>query len=401
MKSNNRVTINKGQQRFCIAFFVPWITESRGGTENVGQMMANAMASRDHDVHIFTFDDERKPSVWPLADSIVLHHLETGDSSAADGRMLTSVAQVMPDLIVGLHMNRTFLRYVKCARKLGVPIVLSEHIDPRFPERLGTFSREERLIAFHGATRIHLLVEAFRATLPDHMQDKVRVIPNTVPPARNLADPKGNPKEKKTLVTVARLVPRKNILRLIEEFALAAFEVPEWQLQIIGDGSQMNELAELTEKLDIQRSVEFVGEISDPYAYLEQAHCFVLASLFEGFPMSSLEAMAHGLPIVGYDVCNGINVQVVHGENGLLVHKSSQRGALAQALLSMLSNDDLRVGMGTASLKRYEMLYSNKTVFNQWETLFIEAADDHRDLKRPELRTLLSAELDKVVFGGL
>jgi hypothetical protein len=50
-----------------IVFFVPWITQSRGGTENVGHMMANAMVERGHDVHVFTFDDPLMMNAVPLS----------------------------------------------------------------------------------------------------------------------------------------------------------------------------------------------------------------------------------------------------------------------------------------------------------------------------------------------
>ena len=41
-----------------ISFIIPWITQSRGGTENVGHMMANAMIEKGHDVNIYTFDEK-------------------------------------------------------------------------------------------------------------------------------------------------------------------------------------------------------------------------------------------------------------------------------------------------------------------------------------------------------
>ncbi len=54
-----------------ICFIVPWITKGRGGTENVGQMMASAMAARGHEVDVVTFDDDRELSHWPLASQAV------------------------------------------------------------------------------------------------------------------------------------------------------------------------------------------------------------------------------------------------------------------------------------------------------------------------------------------
>ncbi|MDO6591633.1 MULTISPECIES: glycosyltransferase family 4 protein [Rhodobacterales] len=136
-----------------ISFIVPWITKGRGGTENVGQLMANAMADRGHDVHIYTFDDQKGPSKWPLNSCIWLHHLAERDDAKSNNQMTIALAEPCPDLIVGLHMNRTLLRYTVAAQKICVPLVLSEHIDPHFPNRLGVFCDEERQAAFVGATR--------------------------------------------------------------------------------------------------------------------------------------------------------------------------------------------------------------------------------------------------------
>ena len=82
-----------GDRKLNIVFFVPWITKGRGGTENVGQMMANAMAARGHRVGIFTFDDDRAPSRWPLRPEINLHYLTEKNSQENDMQIMM-VAQL-------------------------------------------------------------------------------------------------------------------------------------------------------------------------------------------------------------------------------------------------------------------------------------------------------------------
>ena len=381
-----------------LVFLIPWITQGRGGTENVGQMMANAMSNRGHEVHIFTFDDLKRPSTFILDPKINLHHLPTKVSDAVDSQMTLAIGQLLPDLIVGLHMNRTLLRYVKCGQKLGIPVVLSEHIDPHFPERINTNTPLERLTAFQGATKIHLLVDAFRDPLPEHLKKRSVVIANTVPAAVKTAKPEGKP-DSKTLLTVARLVPRKNIARLISEFGMIANKFPEWTLKIVGDGPEQKALANLVDSLSLKEQVEFVGAVNNTYPYYEDAQVFVLPSLFEGFPMCSLEAMAHGLPVVGYRVCNGINVQIVNDENGILVAQSSQEGSLSEALEKLMSSSKLRKNMGKSSKDRYDRLYSNQVIFDAWEDLFQSAVEVQDNHKRPSLETVLQAQLDTVVNG--
>lgn len=351
-----------------ISFIVPWITKSRGGTENVGHLMANAMAKKGYEINVYTFDDSKSPSVWPLADTVKIHYLPQGDNIKASYQMTVALAEDCPDLIVGLHMNQWLLKYAVTAQKIEVPLVLSEHIDPHFPKRLGVFSEEQRLAAFTGATRIHLLTETFKDALPEYLQNKTDVIPNTVMETDQLCDPRGGGQKK--LITVARLVPRKNLSRLIDEFAIIAGRHPDWVLQILGDGPEMKNLKVRAKDKGVAGQVEFLGHSDSPYSYLEQAQLFVLPSLFEGFPMSSLEAMAHGMPLVGYAACNGINEQIVSGVNGLLAKRSLEAGCLAECLDELMSKDDLREKMGAASKKRFDKLYSNTTVFDAWEAIF-------------------------------
>jgi glycosyltransferase involved in cell wall biosynthesis len=380
-----------------IAFFVPWITKGRGGTENVGQMMANAMARRGHQVEILTFDDARQPSRWPLEPSIRLTHLAEAESDASDQQLAMEVARGNPDLIVGLHMNRTFRRYVRCAHRLGLPLVLSEHIDPRFPARMKTFDPALREVVMSGATRIHLLVEAFRPSLPDCLQDRVRVIHNTVPPARRIAEP--GVAGAKTVLTVARLVPRKNIARLIDAFAAIAREMPDWTLRIVGDGEQTGELKARAAMLGLAERVDFAGHAEDAYPFYETAHLFVLPSIFEGFPMCSLEAMAHGLPVIGYRICNGLNIQVENGVNGILSSGGQAMGSLAGDMLQLMRDDEARARMGAASLERFDTLYGNKVVFDAWEALFREAIEAGGTGARPSRAAYLSVKLDDLVWG--
>lgn len=382
-----------------IAFFVPWITKGKGGTENVGQMMANTMVKKGHHVAIFTFEnDEEATTQWPLDDRIKLVKLSEDDGPLADSQMALQVAEGNYNLIVGLHMNRTFGRYVRCARLLDLPLVVSEHIDPLFPERLGTFGLEERLVFFSGATRIHLLVEAFRKTLPRPILDRVRVIPNTVPLARKQANPEQE-NDRKTLLTVARLVPRKNLNRLIRIFAGFAEEVADWDLRIVGDGPQLNELKKLCSQLHIAERVHFEGHSEDTYPFYEKAHLFVLPSLYEGFPMTGLEAMAHGLPMVGYKVCNGINVQIRHGVNGLLSSGGEDAGSLEKDLITLMKDASIRKRMGKASADIFAKEYAENIIANKWEELFFEAVNQYKPCDRLNLEQYLAVKLNNHIFG--
>lgn len=382
-----------------IGFFVPWITMGKGGTENVGQMMANAMARRGHQVTIFTFDDKRAPSRWPLDPQIALVHLPEADDEPADHHMAVEVASRNLDLLVGLHMNRTMLRYVRCAHRTGLPLVLSEHIDPRFPNWVGAFSPDERDIAMAGATLIHLLVDDFIQTLPKPVRGKARVIPNTIPEPTTLASP-GAQKDRRTLLAVARLVPRKNMIRVIQAFAGLAAEFPDWRLQIVGDGPQAPELKALAEARGIKDRVDFEGEHDDVYPFYAAADLFVIPSLFEGFPLTLCEAVAHGLPAVGFGICGGVRAQIVDQETGLLVNDDEAEG-LSAALRQLMQDSDARTRFGLAARHHFDRYFSNETIHSQWEEMFAEATAIFHPGKKPDYATVLAIRLWEQVRGPI
>ncbi|MEA1052142.1 glycosyltransferase [Lamprobacter modestohalophilus] len=358
--------------QMAIGFFVPWITKSRGGTENVGQMMANAMVARGHVVVIFTFDDDRGPSRWPLDERIGLVHLPERQDEPADQAMMVEVASRNLDLLVGLHMNRTLLRYVKCAHKVGLPVVLSEHIDPTFPNLIGAFPEEERVLALSGATLVHLLVEAFRPTVPRYLGDRVRVIPNTIAEPAELAQPNAE-KEFKTVLTVARLVSRKNTALLLNAFALIAHNCPDWRLCILGDGPERDALTAQAKTLGLSESVDFVGHQDNTYPFYRDADLFVIPSLYEGFGLTLCEALAHALPSVGFALCNGVNEQILDGKNGFLIAGEPSAEALAEKMQTLMQNRNLRSAMSAGAWESFRARYSNKRVHDAWEQIFAEA----------------------------
>lgn len=391
-------TGTQDRRRLRIGFFVPWITKGRGGTENVGHMMANAMRQRGHEVTIFTFDDAKGPSCWPLDDGIDLLHLPEADDKQADDKMVLAVAAKSLDLLVGLHMNRTFCRYVRCAQKVGVPIVLSEHIDPRFPKWLDVFDPVEREISFAGATLIHLLVEPFRASLHESLHDRIRIVPNTIAPPATMATP-GADRSRKSILAVSRLVPRKNVDTLIRAFATLSRAFPDWTLDIVGGGSMTGALKKQIRSLGLGSRVVLHGETSDPYPFFAAADIFAIPSFLEGFPMTVCEAMAHGLPVVGFETCNGVNTQVVHGETGMLADGVDPVASLAGALRPLMDDGDLRKRMGEAGQERYAGNYSNEVVFAMWEDLFYEAFDIGPVAPAPSRDEIVRLKLWEMVWG--
>jgi glycosyltransferase involved in cell wall biosynthesis len=172
------------------------------------------------------------------------------------------------------------------------------------------------------------------------------VIPNAVdvgsaPKARLEGDPP-------TIVTVGRLAAPKDFVTLVR--ALGRLEPGSFRALIVGDGPDRASVEVEIDRLGLRDAVTLLGERQDVPALLAESDVFVLSSLSEGMPISILEAMAAGLPLVASRV-GGVPELVVDGETGLLVPPGDPE-ALAEALARIVAEPGLRRRLGQTSLDR-------------------------------------------------
>ncbi len=152
-----------------------------------------------------------------------------------------------------------------------------------------------------------------------------------------------------TVAYLSRLEPSKNHRDLFTAFAHA--DIPQdSRLMIIGVGSQQTHLENYAKELGIQSRVDFFGFLQDPMAQLVQADIFVMPSLYEGFGMVLVEAMACGLPVIAYDCPVGPR-EIIGQDYGILT-PIGDTTILAQAITSLYQNPEKRKELSTQSLKR-------------------------------------------------
>jgi glycosyltransferase involved in cell wall biosynthesis len=137
---------------------------------------------------------------------------------------------------------------------------------------------------------------------------------------------------KQVVVTVARLVPIKNIQLLLDAIAIVRARVPDVHLVIVGDGPEADALKQHAASLDIADAVTYVGYVrhADTPPFYRTADLFALSSDFDNSPNVILEAMASGLPVVTTDVV-GVRDFVIDGAGGAVVPRRDA-AALAAAL---------------------------------------------------------------------
>jgi glycosyltransferase involved in cell wall biosynthesis len=148
------------------------------------------------------------------------------------------------------------------------------------------------------------------------------------------------------LVSVARLDPQKNPLLLVEAFARAAS--PNCHLLLAGDGSLRDRVKQLAARLGVAAQVHLLGVRQDIPELLSACDVFVLASTWEGNPMSVMEAMAAGLPIVA-TAAGGVPDVVA---NAGLLAEPGNAGELAGALAAVVNDPERRRRLAEAARRR-------------------------------------------------
>lgn len=182
--------------------------------------------------------------------------------------------------------------------------------------------------------------------------DRVSVILNAVTDA----EPQGQPaQEPLRIVMVARMASPKRPDLLLYALALLrdqlGYEVPA---SLIGGGADLKLHQALCRQLGL-RAITFTGNVTNVAQLLAEHAIFVLMSDHEGLPISVLEAMRAGLAIVASDL-PGLRELITPGTHGLLV--PNQAHALAESLLLLATNPDLRLRLGQAARQRVDDQFS-------------------------------------------
>ncbi len=139
--------------------------------------------------------------------------------------------------------------------------------------------------------------------------------------------------------TVGRLEKVKGIKYLLLSMKIILAKFPHVRLDIVGDGSQSDELKQISKNLGISNSVKFFGKFTDVIPFYSNMDIFILPSTLEGFGIVLLEAMAAGVPVIASDV-DGIREVIVHRESGILI-PSKNPDAIARAVIQLIENPEL------------------------------------------------------------
>lgn len=198
----------------------------------------------------------------------------------------------------------------------------------------------------------------------------IRVIPN----AANFIAEKYSDCSAKRVIAVGRLDYQKSFDRLIQVWEKVHQQMPDWRLDIFGQGEWQEMLQGMIDERGLQETLKLNGPTKNIGQEYSESSMIVMSSHYEGFPMVMIEAMACGLPAVSFDFKCGPRDIIKEGENGLVV-KDGDIDGLAEAMMTLMRDDELRKKMGENAKKVVEA-FSEVKVMDKWVRLYEETIAD-------------------------
>jgi glycosyltransferase involved in cell wall biosynthesis len=169
-------------------------------------------------------------------------------------------------------------------------------------------------------------------------------------------------------VCVARLGPQKNHALLLRAFAEGPAADPNAHLVLVGEGALKGILEKQAKNLGLTRQVHFLGLRTDIPDVLGAMDVFVLGSDYEGSPLSVIEAMASGLPIVS-TAAGGVPDLFESGKEGLIVQPGDVRG-LSDSMAFLLKDREARQSFGIGAARRAKENFDVSTMVRAYEKLY-------------------------------
>jgi GalNAc-alpha-(1->4)-GalNAc-alpha-(1->3)-diNAcBac-PP-undecaprenol alpha-1,4-N-acetyl-D-galactosaminyltransferase len=359
-----------------------------GGSERQIACLTNHLAqdSSIANVALVTVapSDSDAYSLHPRVERISLHH---GSSPPKTNNLISKLcvnlfrirklkkiaAQLAPDVVVSFCDMNNSLILLALGKKY--PVVISERSDPRFqimPRvweaiRKRVYRRAKVCVAQTDDVRDFLQREFY----PRKSKTRFFTIPSAIQAPGTVAhESQQQPSQKENrLLFVGRLAREKQLDQILHAWKNTHAQLPNWKLRIVGTGPLENDLKALATNLSLSDSVQWCGWTSDIWNEYRQARAFVMASRYEGFPQSLIEAMTMGLPCFVTNFSPAIGECIEHLESGFILTNPSD----LSKYLTILDEDPLLEQKIRIRTRMVARRYQWATIATSWEAAIASA----------------------------
>ena len=365
-------------------------TMTAGGAERVAATLVNHWTANGHKVALITVASTDL-DFYPLDERVTRIALDLGQSTKTwrnfilvnlrrIRKLRSAICDFKPEVILSF-LDTTNLRMLLASIGTGIPVIVSERIDPT-QNPVGRIVKFLRCLLYKRASGVVVLTPGIARWAGSFVREEaIYVIPNPIGPqfCKN-----GQPEPARhgnRIIAIGRLEKQKGFDMLLKAFAQCVQQHAGWTLKIIGEGSERERLQELAAALHIADRVSWVSAVKQPEKELRRSDLFVLSSRYEGFPNVLVEAMACGLPVVSFDCPSGPGEIIHDGEDGLLV-RPNDIDALAQAIVRLMSAEDERRRLGENAARVVER-FGLPRIAGMWTKVFERALGSGRDKDPP------------------
>ena len=355
-----------------------------GGIPSATINTANALCA-DYPIEIISVYNLSQNQSKLLDPKITVKYLIDGEpykqafiSNFKKGRLFKTFKEGLKSCKI-LYLKRTLL--VKCLKSLNSRVVVSTQWDISYLlskyKKLGsiaiaqehhhylpyrwknkyikTLSKKYQNIDYLLALT-NDLAKDYRQFLKNNKYTKILVVPNML----NITKVNKSKLTGQNIISVGRLHVNKRVNELI---AICNKSQNVNNFYIIGDGDEYQNLKQQITDLKLASKVELQKEIAE---YMGKSCVFVMASITEGLPMVLLEAMAHGLPCIAYDI-PGVSDIIEDGQNGYII-KNRDEQAFINKLDSLLANPSMLQSFSKAAIQRANQ-FKPKQIVALWQEI--------------------------------
>lgn len=350
-----------------------------GGAEKLQVTMAAAAQAHGADLTVINLLLKSERTLEPEITAHGVRVLHVPTKGLWDLKAIWQLARLLREErfdVLHTQLDYANIMGALAGRLAGVPVVGTLHSSALHPGHKAWVHRAETWALRYGMKKVvavgHVVADAHRARLGNQ---SLAIIPNAVPAPEKLTTAEREAvrqeicgaSDRPIVISVGRLAVVKGYFDLLEAFAVVQKQVPDAFLAIVGGGRLHEALAQQIEALALTHNVRLLGLRSDVPRLLAASDLYVCSSHWEGLPLSILEAMMAGLPIVATEV--GDIPRVVVEGTGKLVPPLAPL-LLANGLHALLINPQKRKAFGKRAQEHVMRHHSIDAWFTQLQTLY-------------------------------
>lgn len=361
-----------------------------GGAQRVMAQLLAHFVSQGHLATLITFETSADQSFFPLDERVRVLPLGRASEGGGLGRvgrvigwvhsLRRAVIAIKPDVVISF-IDLTNVMVLLATRGLGLPVVVSERIDPRH-HAIGRVGTALRRLTYPKADRI--VVQTTRAARYFATMPRVRLVTlaNPVPPARLQAQPDragGNGRWR--IIGVGRLDRQKGFDLLIAAFANLAGRFPDWDVITFGKGLERDTLQQQIDRHGLGQRIVLAEPSQSIAVELAASHIFAFPSRYEGFPNALAEALAAGLPCVALADVSGVEDLIEHKVSGLISEwgngDDDAIGSLTANLAQLMEHNQTRLDLGIRARARIDA-YAPAQILQAWDQLVADVVQERK-----------------------